>query len=52
MKTFRVTIDQKFCDEYFVKAKTQAEAKKKAWDKHCSKKPKKNKSNVWVDEWL
>lgn len=46
MKDFEVIIEQVYCETIKVKAKTQAEAKKKAWDKW---KPKKKLHRFWID---
>ena len=45
-KTYEVTIDQTWSQTYKVKAKNQAEAKKKAWERF---KPKKSLFKFWVD---
>lgn len=48
-KTYLVNIDMKWSEEYSIKAKTEAEAKKKAWEKF-KKNPPKNLFEILADE--
>jgi hypothetical protein len=42
LKTFSVNVDMTWSEDYTVKAKTLAEAKKKAWQRFKNRPPKKN----------
>jgi len=50
IKFFSVDIDRNCSEELIVKAKTQAEAKRKGWERFSKRKPKKKHHQIWVDE--
>lgn len=50
MKNYEVTIDMTWSQQIKVKAKTKAEAREKAWQKYCAKKPVKKYHTYYVDE--
>ena len=51
-KTYNVSFDMKYSYNYTVKAKTPAEAKKKAFAKFKATRNRISQFNAWVDEEL
>lgn len=50
MKKYKVNIDMNFSRDIYLSAKNKKEAKKKAWEKFISKKPKKKTFTIFTDE--